>query len=345
MKRIFPILAEIILAAAAVLVCRSCVPPSPLPQDKVVIAYVTSWSRVMPDPRLMTHINYAFGHVTDSFDGVRIDNPERLKKIVGLKRRNRHLKVLLSVGGWGSGGFSEMVTDSTLRRSFCQECLWTVEEYGLDGIDIDWEYPGSDLAGISAAKTDRSNFTLLMRDLRETLGAERLLSMATIAQAQFIDFRDVEPYVDFVNVMSYDMARAPKHHSPLFASSNAEFTTSRAVQAHLDAGIPEIKLVMGIPFYGRGTSEYGNYCDYGSISVDESKCVECWDEAAQVPYIADMKGSLVLGYENEKSVGIKCDYALEMGLRGVMYWDCAGDDDSFSLGRTVARRILSRRRR
>ena len=312
---------------------------------RVVVGYVTSWSDKMPDPLLVTHLNYAFGHVSESFDSMRIDNPERLQRIVALKEQNPELKVMVSVGGWGSGRFSEMAASESNRRSFATHCREAVEKYGLDGIDIDWEYPTCDWAGISASPDDTRNFTLLMRDLRETLGAERLLSMATIAQAQFIDFRDVEPYVDFVNVMSYDMARAPKHHSPLFASSNAEFTTSRAVQAHLDAGIPEIKLVMGIPFYGRGTSEYGNYCDYGSISVDESKYVECWDEAAQVPYIADMKGSLVLGYENEKSVGIKCDYALEMGLRGVMYWDCAGDDDSFSLGRTVARRILSRRRR
>lgn len=51
-------------------------------EDKVVVAYVTSWSKVMPDPKYMTHINYAFGHVNETFDGVGIANPERLQQIV-----------------------------------------------------------------------------------------------------------------------------------------------------------------------------------------------------------------------------------------------------------------------
>ena len=71
--------------------------------EKVVVAYVTSWSTVMPDPDRVTHINYAFGHVSDSFDGVRIDNEDRLRSITALRDDAPSLKVLLSVGGWGSG--------------------------------------------------------------------------------------------------------------------------------------------------------------------------------------------------------------------------------------------------
>lgn len=111
--------------------------------DKVIVAYVTSWSSVMPDPSVMTHINYAFGHVNDNHDGVRIDNEERLRSIVALKRINPSLKVLLSVGGWGSGGFSEMAADKGWRWCFASHCRFLVESFGLDGIDIDWEYPSS----------------------------------------------------------------------------------------------------------------------------------------------------------------------------------------------------------
>ena len=107
--------------------------------DKVVVAYVTSWSRVMPDPQYMTHINYAFGHVTKSFDGVRIDNQQRLHSITALKKQYPHLKVMLSVGGWASGNFSEMVADKHLRRSFAKDCKRVMKEYNLDGIDIDFE--------------------------------------------------------------------------------------------------------------------------------------------------------------------------------------------------------------
>ena len=87
------------LAVAAVLLL-----PSACGQDagtgRVVVAYVTSWSDVMPDPQYMTHINYAFGHVDSTFDAVRIDNPDRLRAIAALKKGSPSLNVMLSVGGW-----------------------------------------------------------------------------------------------------------------------------------------------------------------------------------------------------------------------------------------------------
>ena len=109
--------------------------------NMVVVAYVTSWTNEVPDPTVMTHINYAFGHVSDSFDAVRIDNPDRLRMIVGLKQQKPSLKVMLSVGGWGSGRFSEMASSEQNRKAFAKDCRRKVDEFGLDGIDIDWEYP------------------------------------------------------------------------------------------------------------------------------------------------------------------------------------------------------------
>ena len=95
---------------------------------KIVVAYVTSWSKIMPDAKMMTHINYAFGHVNDTFDGVRVDNPERLKQIVALKKENPELKVLISIGGWGSGRFSEMAAGDKSRKSFAKDCQRVVKE-------------------------------------------------------------------------------------------------------------------------------------------------------------------------------------------------------------------------
>ena len=89
--------------------------------QKVVVAYVFRPNTTI-DPTLMTHINYAFGHVTDTFNGVRINNPEHLKQVVALKKQNPDLKVLLSIGGWGSGNFSEMAADDRLRGEFAQAC-------------------------------------------------------------------------------------------------------------------------------------------------------------------------------------------------------------------------------
>jgi len=130
--------------------------------EKVVVAYVTSWTQTVPDPAVMTHINYAFGHVTETFDGVRIDNPSRLRQIVALKRQQPALRVVLSVGGWGSGRFSEMASTAERRHAFARDCRRVVDEFGLDGIDIDWEYPTQSSAGISSSPDDTRHFSLLM---------------------------------------------------------------------------------------------------------------------------------------------------------------------------------------
>lgn len=332
-----------ILFCLMMLAFSACVSPSEVAEkDRVVVAYVTSWSDVIPDPSCMTHINYAFGHVNDTFDGVRIDNPQRLKDMVALKQVNPDLKVMLSVGGWGSGRFSEMAMDRKLRRSFADDCLRVVEEFGLDGIDIDWEYPTSSAAGISYSPEDTGNFTMLMKDLRKVLGDGLLLTFASAASAEYVDFTAVEPYVDFVNIMAYDMATAPKHHSALYESEiSGGMTSDKAAKAHMAAGVPAHKLVLGMPFYGRGAGRYANFNDFKDIKKD-IEAYEIWDEKAQVPYIADTDGTLIVGYDNPRSLKIKCGYIKANGLRGAMYWDYDGDDADGTLRKTVAREILGR---
>ena len=83
----------------------------------VVLAYVTSWGVSTPETSCLTHINYAFGHVADDNKGIRIDNEPRLQMIVGLKKEKPSLKVLLSVGGWGSSRFSEMAANDSTRTA------------------------------------------------------------------------------------------------------------------------------------------------------------------------------------------------------------------------------------
>lgn len=332
---------RIIITLAAILMCGSAA----FAQDKeaeskyVVVAYVTSWTRVMPDPFVMTHINYAFGHVNDTFNGVRIDNPRRLKSLVALKETNPELKVMLSVGGWGSGRFSEMAADEQNRLSFANDCLRVVEEFKLDGIDIDWEYPTSSDAGISSSPQDKENFNLLMRDLRAVLGNDKLLTLASSAYAEYIDFHSCMQYLNFVNVMTYDMATAPKHHSPLYASENTKGSCEGAVKAHIEAGVPVSQLVLGVPFYGRGGTALPSFVDYKDVKTD-GEFVEMWDEKAQAPYLADKDGILVLGYDTPKSLKLKCDFIKENGLLGGMYWEYAGDNDSADLQKVLAAELL-----
>ena len=311
--------------------------------SKVVVAYVTSWSEVMPDPQYMTHINYAFGHVNESFNGVKIDNEERLRQIVDLRKQKPELKVLLSIGGWGSGRFSEMAANDEYRCAFAADCDRVVKEFALDGIDIDWEYPTSSMANISSSPDDTENFTLLMQDIRAAIGNEKELTLATVASARYIDFKAILPSIDFVNIMAYDMASAPKHHSALYPSGHSgDITSDGAVTAHLKAGVPPSKLVMGMPFYGRGGDGYPSFQDYNKVGNTDTQYTEKWDEVAQVPYLADKNDTLVFGFENPRSLAIKCQYILDKDLLGGMYWDYSGDNEQGDLRRTVAENLLGK---
>lgn len=307
---------------------------------KVVVAYVTSWAETMPDPELVTHINYAFGGVNETFDGVNIDNEERFRQIVALKNTNPNLKVLLSIGGWGSGRFSEMAASDSLRSSFAADCGRIVKDFGIDGIDIDWEYPGSDAAGISSSENDTENFTLLMRDIRKAIGNDKLLTLASAASAEHINFRDIMPYMDFINVMTYDMANAPLHHAALYKSENTpDMTCESSVKAHLAAGVPAGKLVLGMPFYGRAAvGAHGS--DYKDITVPENGKI-VFDSIAMVPYVADSTGTMVLGFENPTSIAAKCEFIENNGLLGAMYWDADGDNAEKELTTAVFNGVMN----
>lgn len=308
---------------------------------RVVVAYVTSWSEIMPDPMYMTHINYAFGHVNETFNGVRVDNPERLKQIVALKKQVPNLKVLVSIGGWGSGRFSEMAADTQNRKSFAKDCKRIIKEYNLDGIDIDWEYPTSSAAGISSSPDDTRNFTLLMQDIRKAIGKKKLLTFASVATAKYVDFPSILPYIDFVNTMTYDMANAPKHHSALFQSEICGNTSGEeSIQAHLDAGVPADKLVMGMPFYGRGGGEgFPRFRDLNKVGYPK-EYTEKWDEIGKVPYLVDKDGRMVLGFENVRSLRIKCQYILEKGLKGGMYWEYSDDTEQGDFRKAVYEGVI-----
>lgn len=295
----------------------------------VIVAYVTYWDTAIPDPTLVTHINYAFGKVSDSFNSVEIKTVSRLKQMVKLKEKNPKLKVLLSIGGWGAGNFSEMARDPKLRKSFCEDCLAKVNQYKLDGIDLDWEYPTSSSAGISSDPSDTKNYTALLKDLREVLGDKYLITMASSSSAKYVDFKSCIQYMNFVNLMTYDMGRPPKHHSALYPSSGkTSRSVDESVALHYKAGIPYDKIVVGAPFYCKAasSSDAGDgtyYCKMGSLF---EKYNEMWDDAAKVPYLADKSGTMMFTYDNPRSIGLKADYVIAKKLRGMMFWNWEGDN-------------------
>lgn len=319
---------------------ESYIPPSK--KKYVVLAYVTSWSNIIPDPECVTHINYAFGYVKSTFDGVRIDNEQRLRMLVGLKDKNPDLKVMLSIGGWGSGNFSEMAASDANRKAFANDCQRVIEEFHLDGIDIDWEFPTSNSAGISSSPNDTANYTLMMKEIRNAIGTNNLLTLASQAGAGFIDFASVEPIVDFVNVMTYDMGNPPKHHAPLYRSKNVGWIScEEGIDKHIAAGIPVHKLTLGIPFYGHGTDGIPGYIDYKNILKLEKNYIQEWDEDACVPYLANNDGKLICTYETPRSIAIKCEYLKKKGMLGAMYWDYNADDTFGTLRNSVYQSVIN----
>lgn len=328
------------LCLLGMLLIVGCTPATK--KEKVIVAYVTSWNTAStPDPTYITHINYAFGHVNDSFNGIRIDNEERLKQIVALKQQKPTLKVLLSVGGWESGGFSEMVATEDTRVAFAKDCQRVIKEFNLDGVDVDWEYPTSSVAGISSSPDDTANFTLLLRDIRLVIGTGKLLTIATDATAKFIDFAAINPHIDYVNIMTYDMANTPKHHAPLFRSEMThELTCETSIAKHVEKGMPIGKLVLGVPFFGHGTDALKGYLNYKGIMGLEGY-TRHWDEVAKVPYLKDSLGNVVCNYEDAESIRIKCDYLNSLGMLGAMYWEYDGDDTQGTLRKTVWEHVFN----
>ena len=312
--------------------------------EPVVLAYVTSRGS-LPDPTYITHINYAFGRVNNDFNGITINNESRLMSITDLKKQKPSLKVLLSIGGWGSGRFSEMAADKTNRLAFAADCQRVVKEFNLDGIDMDWEYPSSSASGISATPEDIDNFTLLMRDIREAIGKDKLLTFASAANAKYVDFKAVNPYIDFVNIMTYDIAHPPYHQAGLYRS---EFTRGQSceesVLLHVEAGIPIHKLTLGIPFYGHGCCGIDRDVVYKDIVTNPEFSIytQKWDDIAKAPYWVDAEGKFVLTYDDARSIAEKCKFIHEKGMLGAMYWQYDQDDDNSTLRKAVYNGVMNK---
>lgn len=318
--------------------------PATPPEGYIIVGYVTYWGSILPDPTYLTHINYAFGKIDSDFETLKIQGESRLKKIVALKNTYPNLKVCLSIGGWGAGNFSEMAASETHRKKFCQNCLAAVNKYGLDGIDLDWEYPTSSDAGISSSPSDTKNFTQLVKDLRAALGNDKLITMASAANAKYVDFKSCIDYMNFVNLMTYDMGDPPKHNAALYKSSKTWLSCDESVTLHLNKGIPKEKIVLGMPFYGRDDNKAftadepdDNFVYYKDIV--KGSFLDQWDEKAKVPYLTNAAGTMVLSYDDEESIGLKADYVKEKGLKGAMYWAVEGDDANWTLSKAIASRL------
>ena len=300
-----------------------------LGQTPMIVAYVTEYS-TLPDPTCLTHINYAHGRFVNPSTGdggIDIAKPELLKQVVALKIQKPTLKVLLMIGGWGTkaDGFSQMARDSQKRLTFAEDCKKIIDEYNIDGFDIDWEYPTSSSSGIQSTSADTENFTLLMRDIRRKIGTSKLLTFASSANAKYIDFAGVKKYIDYVNVMTYDMGKPPYHNSPLYHSDRTKsISAEESVDKHIAAGIPADWLNLGIPFYGHGNeTNFDADVKYNVMAgiFNSGNYIRKWDEVAKVPYLTDDLEQMLLTYDDAESIGYKCNFIKTKGMLGAMFWE------------------------
>lgn len=329
----------------------------------VLAAYVGDSSLPLvteEDAKKLTHINIAFGHVRN--DEVHVEHLKNLSLLNTIRQYNPDIKILLSVGGWGAGGFSEAASTIRGRRSFAATAVEILKTYGFDGIDLDWEYPCYSEAGINSSPDDKFTFTLLLKEIREELnkqgqkdGAYYLLTIAAGADQYYVDGTEMDraqEYLDLVQLMTYDMRGGFQtltgHHTNLYTSSGDLFRISvdASVNIFMRAGVPREKIVIGAAFYSRmwknvpGTNNglhqmAPSFGGYGPVYsellqnyINKNGYIRYWDDEAKAPYLFD--GSNFISYEDEDSLECKCDYVKRRGIAGIMYWE-HGCDNTHSL--------------
>lgn len=311
-------------------------------QSPRIIAYIYEDADIQSvSAEKLTHVNYAFALVSEQGEVVLADPeaPARLAQVRALKAKNPRLKTLLSVGGWGADHFSDAALTAESRRKFAASAVALVKRHGLDGIDMDWEYPGQPGPGIKYRAEDKQNFTLLLRELRRQLGPRGLLTIASSAGPYFqhTEMDRLHVHLDWINIMTYDFAGSwtpvTGHHAALRGAPSVE----SFVRQHLAAGIPSSKLVIGVPFYGRGWTgvhpsndglgqPYENAVEFPWSAISKETGFERhWDATAQAPFLWNPRTRTFVSLDDPESLRLKAQYVREHDLGGIMYWEHSHD--------------------
>lgn len=267
-------------------------------------------------------------------------------------------EVYMSIGGWTlSANFSTMAANESSRNKFASEAVRLVRDYGLDGIDIDWEYPGNEAH--KGGPADRQNFPLLLNAVRDSLDAYSKITgrhyglTAALPCGSFnlqgIDIGKLGA-LDRFNLMTYDLHGSwdskVYHHSSLFADYG-DYTLSAAgcSDLYIKKGVAPEKINIGIAFYGdlyegvdslrspinNSASTWFRPGNYNSIvtAINEGKIQEKWDEGAQASYAVwkneDGSPGGVTTYDSPRAAAAKARYVIQAGLSGLIAWDMTGD--------------------
>lgn len=319
----------------------------------------------------ITHINYAFAHIKDGKVSADLKKLDMLKKIKG---KNSKIKILISIGGWGADGFSDAALTFESREIFSDSAVKFMKENGFDGIDLDWEYPCWDQAGIKAREEDKFNFTLMLKNLREKLdkvgkkdNKHYLLTIASGAIEEIMmdmEMSIIHKYLDFINVMTYDLrgsfTNVTGHHAnllPLKGEKNS-ISAHNSIMKLKEFKIPSEKIIIGAAFYGRmwkevrstGTGLNESAKTTGQFMYDYTVLLEdyinkngykrYWDDNAKACYL--FNGENFISYEDEESIENKCLYVINNNLGGIMFWEYSLDKSGTLLDkiyRTINKKV------
>jgi len=337
---------------------------SPPTHPYVITAYVfprgAASSPGQIDPAKLTRINYAFSNIQTGrmVPGSPAD-AQNFALLRSFRSTNPNLTILVSVGGWlWSTNFSDMALTRESRAVFEDSVMQFLTRYDLDGLDIDWEYPGMPGSGHPFRAEDKQNFTSLLRELRQRFdasarrGRRLYLTIAMGASDEVIantEMQKVQRYVDTVNLMTYDYYEPGSesitgNHSPLYAdpADPKAASSSDTVRAFQKAGVPAEKILLGVPFYGHEWGEVkdqnhglfqvgkpvpGAYTPFNVIDTTmlAAGFTRFWDDAAKVPYVYNPQQRIFVSYEDPESLKHKCQYIRSQKLAGIMFWEYFGD--------------------
>ena len=295
----------------------------------------------------LTHLNLAFAPMKDGETVMTLDD-RQLEKLSRLRCANPSLAILVSTGGGGDRGHGEATRTAEGLDKLVSSTLRLVENYDLDGIDCDWEFPGD--TGILEEKYQH---TALFAEYRRRLDALSLrmgkkywLTTAAGAGEWYLNRTEIgqsHRYLDFINLMTYDSdtdSFIAGHHTHLYESKAPGCpriqSADHNIRIMVEAGVPLDKILMGCAFYSHRWDRvpdvnHGLYQrspwknmfgpSYTEIALKyENKMdfVKYWDEDAQAPFLYN--GYTFISYDDPLSVRLKCEYAVEKGMAGAFYW-------------------------
>ena len=326
-------------------------------QPYKVIAYYTGDAEKIKQYPLqkITHLIYSFLRLQN--DTLTFRNEQQRKTVMQLaelKDQYPHLKIMVSIGGWGGcAPCSALFATAEQRNTFAATTVDLLKEYHLDGLDLDWEYPAIEgYPGHLYNSSDRENFTSLVQVLRQKMGANYLLSFAAGGFIKYleqsVDWDAVMPKVDFVNLMTYDLvggySTVTGHHTPLKDCLPDQQSVQKCVNWLLQHKVQNSKLIIGAAFYARvwanvlpqnnGLYNSGNfkrgvsYKNFKTYFTDSTGFKYYWDKKAKAPYRYSESQQLFATFDNKRSVAAKAKFVKRNKLGGVMFWELS-DDKTF----------------